>query len=180
MATNSPQCRDRSGYLPSSDFLLTSCANCFHHLFHKHANLVAHGNWLITIEHQQLIPVALADYRNQTIRGVVCEYISSEECDRWVECCHDAERCCDNQLHVQSHASQQRLVNRSEHAVRYSKHEWCPHTWDGFACWEAAVATSSSSAACPGFLAIMPDTAGRCGLLGVDEIIWKQREHIVS
>ena len=154
-ASTNETCRDSAGFRDQKSVVTSACASCFQHLHHTRSNLVAMGPWLVAMESGKVTLAVKSDYRNESCAAVICADVSADDCRRWMECCEDAEKCCEQQ--ATTPAATPSLGNNSS----VTREGWCAQTWDGFACWPAAVANSVPMQRCPSFLTAMPDTRGK-------------------
>ncbi|KAL4222000.1 hypothetical protein ACF0H5_018046 [Mactra antiquata] len=67
----------------------------------------------------------------------VCDSLDGNGCERWKECCNEAENCCQRQL--------------STPTSKYSGN-LCPRTWDGWKCFNDTLPGEMVKSSCPSYI----------------------------
>lgn len=134
-------CRDTFGLFEANSFKFWTCSMCYYYLFPKNTEL--RPNWpsysLISLngtvfpQGMEVVP----DIDNVTSLDLVCRTLSGDSCRRWTTCCEDAWKCC---------VKQQTNMGLSE------GNDYCPHTWDGFACWDNTPSGHRVHTSCPEYV----------------------------
>ena len=143
--TTKQQCRYWDGYADVRTYTLTTCAYCYKYLFHEGTELVPCGTYLVSINGTVFSHMTFLqpDITNTSAVVQICKTLSTEtSCNQWLDCCNAAEMCCRTQLEDASSADIGREKTR----------DYCPITWDGFACWQRTEAGSSIQQSCPGYI----------------------------
>ncbi|ELT90748.1 hypothetical protein CAPTEDRAFT_155191 [Capitella teleta] len=138
---SSSMCNDRFGELDLVSFGHRSCSMCYYYLFPRmgkplvpqqpHAERLIFTNKSLTVDPSPIVP----DPNNLEAAERVCATLTSDECQRWKDCCVAAENCCIEQL--------QREVPSGER---------CQQVWDGFSCFDYAKPGSAMTTPCPTYL----------------------------
>ena len=144
-------CRSRYGELSVVLFKLFSCSMCYKYLFHTGNQLVPEAKqpWKLTSVTGNNLSIN-ADVTNQTVKDIVCNTLTEENCSRWTDCCYAAISCCQAQLATPN-------TNASEGP-------FCPRTWDGYACFGDTFPGNRVHIACPSYVE-HASVSGKCFLL---------------
>ena len=92
------KCRDRTGYYDVNTFRLLSCASCYGYLFPQKPGMRSIGKWVISLTSPDGPQQLVADVHVTSSREAICRSLSRKDCQKWIECCLEAERCCQEQL----------------------------------------------------------------------------------
>lgn len=135
-------CRDRFNLHEFSYYKQWSCLMCYWYLFQDkvhNSEFLRYGEestWngtLVQLDGQppQMPKTVPANFTVET----VCQTLSSDECERWQSCCSAAVDCCEKHPHPGS-----------------GSQDYCPGTWDGYACWDPAPTGMRIYQYCPTFI----------------------------
>ena len=117
-------CREREGSYDVSTFQLVTCANCFGYLFNQRTDAKPSGIWVLSYVPPKDLRKTEANIYVEEYRSEICILLSRQDCHRWIECCREAERCCQQQLEVKALQQDSVLHNTTkENMMLYSGNE---------------------------------------------------------
>ncbi|XP_064648245.1 calcitonin gene-related peptide type 1 receptor-like isoform X2 [Lineus longissimus] len=128
---NSFSCSDRDGTFTEEIFKLRSCATCFTYLFRNRNDVVRTGPFghllnrtkhKVTNDRVEYLGYELhyPDITNSSTITALCDTLSTNDCQRWRQCCQAGQECCHHQQ-----ASPSGTIGTA-----------CRSTWDGWLCWD--------------------------------------------
>ena len=129
------ECRISHGTFNSSMFNIWSCSLCYSYLFPSADfktwdNLSEPG--LRTLSGKTFYP----DIKQTETLDPMCSNLGESDCNRWIDCCETAVKCCERQLKN----------------TTYHEETFCPPTWDGWSCFDPTQPGSTVKSYCPRFL----------------------------
>jgi hypothetical protein len=84
--------------------------------------------------------ITIPDLNNITFKDQICLILGDhEKCDKWMNCCQDAEKCCESQMADYSETT----IGGDMSLVH------CHGLWDGSACWPRAKPGQQVLQVCP-------------------------------
>lgn len=148
-------CRDRDGIiLPISEFEISTCAMCYFYLIKENPKLfpvkqcsASNSKTVCLMEknkNNNMNYCHCPSINNASSLIYIDNSIGKEKLSKqWHQCCEDAANCCNAQTYSDDIDE---MPEDSDDA--------CPHTWDGWMCWNKTLRKTSVHNQCPRFLSL--------------------------
>ncbi|KAF0305523.1 Calcitonin receptor [Amphibalanus amphitrite] len=139
-------CRANLLYLPPKLFAKHTCALCynFHPGFYQKSKwslawkkaVIGNSTFMYHVLWNSSMSDAVeADFLQPDL-DLLSTFVRPEDVAKWIDCCQNAVSCC----------------HRMIAAAGNTETDWCPPTWDGWQCWQAAAPGSTATAVCPDYV----------------------------
>ncbi|XP_071157715.1 calcitonin gene-related peptide type 1 receptor-like [Mytilus edulis] len=148
-------CRDRDGIiLPISEFEISTCAMCYFYLIKENPKLfpvkqcsASNSKTVCLMEknkNNNMNYCHCPSINNASSLIYIDNSIGKEKLSKqWHQCCEDAANCCNAQTYSDD------IDEMPE-----DRDDACPHTWDGWMCWNKTLRKTSVHNQCPRFLSL--------------------------
>ncbi|CAC5378917.1 CALCRL [Mytilus coruscus] len=148
-------CRDRDGIiLPISEFEISTCAMCYFYLIKENPKLFPVKRCSSTNSKTVCL---MEKNKNNNMHYCHCPSINNASSliyiensigkkklsKQWHQCCKDAANCCNEQTYSEDIDEMFEV-----------RGDTCPHTWDGWMCWNKTSKKTAVHNQCPRFLSL--------------------------
>jgi len=149
----SATCRDRFGTVDVDTFRQRACTQCFVYLFAGVGGLLRSSEnltHLVLLNGSAVAERYVVDSVDPESLDRVCRQFArdmggSGGCTRWIQCCTEADACCQQQ---------RQRAGRRQMTSAVSAPASCAATWDGFSCWARTPAGSVVRQQCPEYMTL--------------------------